>query len=113
MLDEVEKLKPVNLTKWENSEGQVEGDGEQLGLAYDEMVKFSGLSKEAFWETYLSWVEGTLLTPRFVNKTILKKSLIVEATHFHIYKRAKHVFSEALRVLQFRDVCLSAASSST
>ena len=37
--------------------------------------------------------------------------LIVEATHFQLYKRAKHVFSEALRVLEFREVCLSKAES--
>ncbi|OBZ66277.1 Galactokinase [Grifola frondosa] len=42
-----------------------------------------------FHELYLSWVD-------------------VEAEHFQLYKRAKHVFSEALRVLQFRDVCLRA-----
>ena len=35
----------------------------------------------------------------------------VEATHFQLYKRAKHVFAEALRVLQFREVCLRASSS--
>ena len=29
----------------------------------------------------------------------------VEATYFQLYKRAVHVFSEALRVLEFRDVC--------
>jgi galactokinase len=33
--------------------------------------------------------------------------MIVEATHFQLYRRAKHVLSEALRVLQFRDICLS------
>ena len=33
----------------------------------------------------------------------------MEATHFKLYKRAKHVFTEALRVLEFRDVCLAAA----
>ena len=37
--------------------------------------------------------------------------MAVEATHFQLYKRTKHVFSEALRVLQFRDVCLAAASA--
>ena len=35
----------------------------------------------------------------------------VEAERFHIYKRTKHVFSEALRVLQFRAACLAAAAS--
>lgn len=38
---------------------------------------------------------------------------VVEATHFQLYKRTKHVFGEALRVLQFRDVCLAAASASS
>src|ERR1700723_2878732 len=37
----------------------------------------------------------------------------VEATYFQLYRRAKHVFSEALRVLQFRDVCLRSSSSSS
>jgi hypothetical protein len=31
----------------------------------------------------------------------------VEAMHFQLYKRAKHVQSEALRVLQFRDICFA------
>ena len=35
---------------------------------------------------------------------------LVEATHFHLYKRAKHVLSEARRVLQFRKTCLRAAA---
>ena len=38
--------------------------------------------------------------------------MAVEATHFQLYKRTKHVFGEALRVLQFRDVCFAAASAS-
>ena len=37
----------------------------------------------------------------------------VEATHFQLYKRAKHVFSESLRVLQFREVCLRAKDTSS
>ena len=32
----------------------------------------------------------------------------VEATHLRLYKRAKHVLTEALRVLVFRDICLAA-----
>lgn len=35
----------------------------------------------------------------------------VEASHFQVYKRAKHIFSEALRVLQFRQLCLSSSQS--
>ncbi|PSR79300.1 hypothetical protein PHLCEN_2v7080 [Hermanssonia centrifuga] len=67
--------------------------GGEEGLTMEEMVEASGLSKEVFEEVYLSWVD-------------------VEATHFQLYKRAKHVFSEALRVLQFRKLCLSVSGSS-
>ena len=36
-----------------------EGQGEEeLGLKYDEMVRYSGLERDVFWEVYLSWVEG-------------------------------------------------------
>ena len=35
----------------------------------------------------------------------------VEASRFQLYKRAKHVFSEALRVLEFRDVCLGQSTT--
>ena len=46
--------------------------------------------------------------------TLLAQSFhIVEATHFQLYRRAKHVLSEALRVLQFRDICLANSGSST
>ena len=37
----------------------------------------------------------------------------VEATYFQLYKRTKHVFEEAWRVLKFREVCLRAASETT
>jgi len=30
----------------------------------------------------------------------------VEATHFQLYKRVKHVYSEARRVLEFRRICI-------
>lgn len=78
---EVDGLKPVG-----------RDDGEELGVTMEEMIRMSELSEEEFHEIYLSWVT-------------------VEATHFQLYKRAKHVFSEALRVLKFRQVCLDAASS--
>ncbi|KAI0737267.1 GHMP kinase, partial [Irpex lacteus] len=35
----------------------------------------------------------------------------IEATHFHLYKRTKHVLTEAPRVLQVRELCLSSSSS--
>ncbi|KAG8864935.1 galactokinase [Tulasnella sp. 330] len=60
------------------------------GLTKAEMAQASGLSDAEFEDVYLSWVE-------------------VEATHFQLYKRAKHVFSEALRVLQFREVSIRGA----
>ncbi|KAG8679619.1 galactokinase, partial [Ceratobasidium sp. 395] len=58
------------------------------GLTLPEMINASGLSESDFLQTYLSWVE-------------------VEADKFHPYKRTKHVVEEALRVLEFRDTCLS------
>ncbi|KAH8822941.1 Galactokinase [Flagelloscypha sp. PMI_526] len=69
-------------------------DASGLGVTMEEMISKTGLSKEEFDDLFLSWVE-------------------VEATHFHLYKRAKHVFSEALRVLKFRDACLTGDASST
>ncbi|KAJ7054482.1 hypothetical protein C8F01DRAFT_1324025 [Mycena amicta] len=39
--------------------------------------------------------------------------ILVDATHFKLYKRTKHVFSEALRVLQFRKLCLETAAKGT
>jgi galactokinase len=78
---EIEKLKPV---------GAVED--KELGVTMEEMIQLSGLDKAEFEQVYLSWVE-------------------VEAERFQLYKRAKHVFSEALRVLEFREVCLQATSS--
>ncbi|KAI0725570.1 Galactokinase [Fomitopsis betulina] len=80
VLLEVEKLRPAG-----------RGDGEELGLTIEEMIKESGLDEKPFHEVYLSWVE-------------------VEATHFQIYKRAKHVFEEALRVIEFRAACLRATA---
>lgn len=34
-----------------------------------------------------------------------KPGSLVDATHFQLYKRALHVFTEALRVLKFREIC--------
>ncbi|KAF9260133.1 galactokinase gal [Marasmius fiardii PR-910] len=91
----VEKL--IETLKWMDGELEIlkpskeSADG-QLGVTLDEMIEKSGLSKEEFHQVYLSWVE-------------------IEATHFQLYKRAKHVFSEALRVLEFRRTCLDAAAN--
>ncbi len=64
----------------------------QLGLTMEEMIYMSGLAQPIFEDVYLSWVD-------------------VEATHFQLYNRAKHVLSESLRVLQFRKICLDAFTS--
>ncbi|OJA08259.1 hypothetical protein AZE42_02062 [Rhizopogon vesiculosus] len=64
---------------------RVEG---RTGVTLDEMIYMSGMDKAEFMEVYFSWVD-------------------VETTHFELYLRAKHVFEEALRVLQFREVCLA------
>ncbi|KAF8606393.1 Galactokinase, partial [Ceratobasidium sp. AG-I] len=63
------------------------GSGSE-GLTHSEMVAATGLSESEFHDTYLSWVD-------------------IEAERFHLYKRAKHVVEESLRVLEFRDTCLS------
>jgi galactokinase len=73
---EVEKLKPAQAV-----------EDFELGLTMDEMIATSGLEKTEFDEVYLSWIE-------------------VQAERFQLYKRAKHVLSEALRVLEFREICL-------
>ncbi|KAJ2917351.1 hypothetical protein MD484_g3076, partial [Candolleomyces efflorescens] len=61
------------------------------GVTLQEMIEMSGLDPDVFHEVYLSWIE-------------------VEADFFELYNRAKHVLSEALRVLEFRQVCLSSAA---
>ncbi|KAJ7817770.1 Galactokinase [Mycena olivaceomarginata] len=77
----VEALKPPGGT-----------EANEFGATLEEMVELSGLGEAEFREVYLSWVE-------------------VDATHFKLYKRAKHVYSEALRVLQFRKLCLDTAAA--
>jgi len=52
------------------------------------------MNNEDFHKVFLSWVE-------------------VEATYFQLYKRAMHVFTEAGRVLQFRDLCANSDGSAT
>jgi galactokinase len=83
-------------------------DGE-VGLTMKEMISISGLSNEQFNELYLSWVDGQHIPTKSAMCPGSSIPLVVEATHFQLYKRAKHVYSEALRVLQFRDICLKDA----
>ncbi|EIN10114.1 Galactokinase [Punctularia strigosozonata HHB-11173 SS5] len=93
---ECERLKPTTSPLSGTVPGGTESfadDSAQLGVTLDEMIALSGLSPAEFQETYLSWVD-------------------VEATHFQLYKRAKHVFDEAWRVLEFRDVCRQSSGQS-
>ncbi|EGN92375.1 hypothetical protein SERLA73DRAFT_65919 [Serpula lacrymans var. lacrymans S7.3] len=98
MAREVEVLKP---------EGA--GEGDELGVTMETMIEWSGMGEEAFKDVYLSWVDGKLCSLPFIH-SLISFFAIVEATHFQLYNRAKHVYTEALRVLQFREVCLTASS---
>ncbi|KAJ3977599.1 Galactokinase [Lentinula raphanica] len=97
---EIEHLKPPN--------SDISSEA-QLGVTMEEMIAMSGLTAEEFQDVYLSWVEGESFIP--IICSLLISVILVEATHFQLYKRAKHVFSEASRVLQYRRVCLAAESS--
>ncbi|KAF8646191.1 hypothetical protein AX16_007335 [Volvariella volvacea WC 439] len=86
-LNDEEVLKGLKPIKKDN-EGV---ESEELGVTMEEMIAMTGMSPGDFHDVYLSWVD-------------------VEATHFQLYKRAKHVLSESLRVLQFRQACLEASN---
>ncbi|PAV16304.1 galactokinase gal [Pyrrhoderma noxium] len=94
---EGEELSPTDLLEaLKNIEGKLDGlklvdsdgsDGTQVGVTLDEMINLTGMDPKDFQDIYLSWAN-------------------VEAEHFQLYKRAKHVFAESRRVLEFREVCL-------
>ena len=88
-------------------------DGE-LGFTMTEMIEKSGLPRDVFHEVYLSWVESELIyhAQQITDPHLTIAPYIVEATYFQLYKRTKHVLSEARRVLQFKQTCLLAAGSS-
>ncbi|TCD61100.1 galactokinase [Steccherinum ochraceum] len=93
LVDVVESLRgdAVREALGMDSAGVPEGES---GLTIEEIIKASGMDENVFREVYLSWVD-------------------VEATYFQIYKRARHIVTESLRVLEFRDVCLSAVKTAT
>ncbi|KAG2347850.1 Galactokinase [Suillus weaverae] len=64
-----------------------ESDG-RTDISLDEIIDKSGMDETEFREVYLSGVD-------------------VETTNFELYLRAQHVFEEALKVLKFREVCLT------
>ncbi|CAL1717416.1 unnamed protein product [Somion occarium] len=73
--------------------GIVGNEDEDEGVTMEEMISASGLGEDEFKRIYLSWVD-------------------VEATRFQLYKRTKHILTEALRVLQFRELCLASTTHS-
>ena len=105
-----EVSKKIDFLKPKRNRGATERDDIQLGVTMEEMVEMSGLHQSVFYDVYLSWVEGKA-SITYQQKLIW--SCIVETTHFQLYKRAKHVLSESLRVLQFRKICLEATPSSS
>lgn len=61
---------------------------DRTDISLNEMIDKSGMDEAEFREMYLSGVD-------------------VETTNFELYLRARHVFEEALKVLEFREVCLA------
>ncbi|KAG0343334.1 galactokinase [Podila humilis] len=55
------------------------------GVDYKTMCEMAGLDEEEFRRLYIQQP--------------------IQAEKFHLYRRAKHVFSEEKRVVQFRDIC--------
>ncbi|KAL4065028.1 GHMP kinase [Scleroderma yunnanense] len=89
MIQEVECLRPLRGADQPGKECEnQEAQEQEFGVDLDTMVEWTGMGREKFEEVYLNWLE-------------------VEADLFQLYKRAKHCYEEALRVLQFRDICVS------
>jgi galactokinase len=88
-IEELQEALEIVITKLDVLKPQQRDGVERLGLTMEEMISMSGLAQPVFVKVYLSWVD-------------------IEATHFQLYNRAKHVLSESLRVLQFRKICLDA-----
>ncbi|KAF9917043.1 galactokinase [Linnemannia zychae] len=55
------------------------------GVSFEELCELSNLSEEEFTRLYIHQP--------------------IRAERFHLYRRAKHVFSEEKRVVEFRDIC--------
>src|SRR5258708_5773164 len=100
-----------NLTKFEEEVERILGSGNgKDGLTMEEMISASGLEAEQFHDVYLSWVEGKVPSSLHPHGTPSEPNATVEATHFQLYKRVKHVYSEARRVLEFRRICIESRS---
>lgn len=98
IIEYVDRLRPAS----------AHADGQE-GVTLETMIEWSGLSDQDFKEVYLSWVDGSYHC--LISILSVQSLHLVEAPHFQLYRRAKHVLSEALRVLQFRDICLTNGGS--
>ncbi|KAF9429783.1 galactokinase [Entomortierella beljakovae] len=59
------------------------------GVTFEKMCTLAGLSEEEFKKLYIQQP--------------------IRAEKFHLYRRAKHIYSEEKRVVQFRDICEKAS----
>ncbi|KAF9579855.1 galactokinase, partial [Lunasporangiospora selenospora] len=78
---EIEKLKEMG-----NIVERILGTDEiRSGISFTKMCAMAGLSEDEFTRLYIQQP--------------------IQAKVFHLYRRAKHVYSEERRVVQFRDIC--------
>ena len=73
------------------------------GLTMTEMVEMSGLPKDYVSMRCTFDSEWFLRSPDMISQQSNSLPFLVQATHCHLYKRAKHALSEARRVLQFQE----------
>ncbi|KAG0054745.1 galactokinase [Gryganskiella cystojenkinii] len=67
-------------------------EGIQEGVSFAKVCEMSDLTEDEFTKLYIQQP--------------------IRAEKYHLYRRAKHVYGEERRVVQFRDICEKAASSS-
>jgi galactokinase len=99
-IDHIGKLRPAS----------ADSDGQE-GITLETMIRWSGLSEKDFRDVYLSWVDSSYFVQSCLSQ--INSLPTVEATYFQLYRRAKHVLTEAMRVLQFRDICLANGRSAS
>ncbi|MBN3296336.1 GALK2 kinase, partial [Amia calva] len=76
----------------------------ELGVSLEEMLRTVDevLHPETYSKEEICQCLG--ITPEQLGSTILSENT-KHVTQFKLYQRAKHVYSEAARVLQFKDIC--------
>lgn len=82
------------------------------GLTLEEIIKASGMEENTFRQVYVNWVDGESFQCRLSHVYLtVHPVILVDATYFQLYKRARHIITESLRVLEFRAVCVAVAGS--